>query len=64
MGQRWRCIIEDHIFVERMRCLEHVAHLALAHMWRVSYMVLMGDLRERNKFEDVVADGSIKLKWI
>ena len=37
------------------------------HIWgrrRVSYMVLMGDLRERNKFEDVVADGSVKLKWI
>jgi hypothetical protein len=24
----------------------------------------MEDLRERNKFEDVVADGYIKLKWI
>jgi hypothetical protein len=25
---------------------------------------LMGDLRERNKFENVVADGSIILKWM
>jgi hypothetical protein len=29
---------------------------------RVSYMVLMGDLRERSKFEEVVSNGSIKLK--
>jgi hypothetical protein len=28
-----------------------------------SYIVLI-DLRERNKFEDVVADGHIKLKWM
>jgi hypothetical protein len=34
------------LFFERMRWVEHVAHMGKR---RVSYMVLMGDLRERNK---------------